>query len=298
MIAHASGPVNRKASEHGLGMYRRPIPDPPSWDRKWPAWIDHIWDTIIREAEGPPELPEPDWYDRPALSQLSISSPHLLAPFQTLNRGKAYRDQVKPFGFMLAGHVDPLSPLPDGLTLDQLMPVAPYTSKPETFLALHWVNRADGQRIEVTTRPGGEPGMVRLKTYRDVIAEYRTHSDIKSADPAGGQAHRGSRGVLARLHVEVTEVRHIGKESNHLDEEDSGGLLTRDEVYVEYRDERQEWLATLPKLLEVRDQLGLAALRKASGLSERALRDALSGRRLPRKNAREGLAGLLARGAS
>src|SRR5207249_2158957 len=120
----------------------------------------------------------------------------------------------------------------------------------------------------------------------NVLAEYRTHPDIKSADPAGGQAHRGSRGLLPRLHVEVTEVRHIGKESNHLDEEEEGSLLNLDEVYVEYRDERQEWIALLPRLRESRDRLGMVALRGASGLSERALRYALNAGRLPRATAR------------
>lgn len=287
------GPLIRKPSEHGLGMYRQPTPNPPGWDKKWPAWIEHIWESIIREAEGLPALPEPGWYDRPALSQLSITSPRLLAPFRTFNAGVPYRDQVKPFGFMLVGHVDPLVPLPSGMSLSQLMPVAPYTSKPEEFQRLSWVNRANGARIEVTTRPEGEPGKVRLKTYREVMIEYRLHPDVKSGDPHGGQGHRGSRGLLPRLHVEVGEVVHIGKESNHLDEETEGELLERDQAYVEYRDQRQEWHVLLPQLRRMRAALGPKRLQESAGLSERALRDALNLGRLPRRRARAALLGLL-----
>ena len=287
------GPIIRKPSEHGLGMYRPPVPNPPGWDKRWRFWVEHVWQDIIRATEGMTGQPEPDWYDLPALSQLSVTTPRLLAPFRTLNDGRPYREQIKPFGFMLVGHVDPWSPLHEGLVPGQVMPVAPYTSKPEEFLSLPWINRATGQGIAVTTRPDGEPGKVRLKTYRDVITEYGTHPDVKSGDPEGGQAHRGTRGLLPRLHVEVTEVRHIGKESNHLDEEDEGALLADGEVYVEYRDERQEWLAVVPRLRAFRAAHGWRVMAEAAELSERALRDALNRGRMPHGRARDCLLGLL-----
>ena len=38
-----------KASTHGLGLYRRPVPDPQGWKRPWPWWVEQIWDLIICE---------------------------------------------------------------------------------------------------------------------------------------------------------------------------------------------------------------------------------------------------------
>jgi hypothetical protein len=283
------GPVIRKPSEHGLGMYRQPIDNPPGRNKKWRFWVEHVWQTIIRETEGLPPPRTPPWYERPALSQLSVTTPRQLAPFRSFNQHRRFRDQVKPFGFMLVGHVDPLMPLPDELTPGEVAPVAPYTTKPEEFLDLPWVDRNSTHPIAVTTRPGGEPRKVRLKTYGDVIAEYRMHPDVKSGDPDGSQAHRGSRGLLPRLHVLVTEVRHIGKESNHFDEEEEGSVLQLDEVYVEYRDERQEWLAALPQLRAFREAHGWRVMADASGLSERAVRDALNKGRMPHPKARAAL---------
>ncbi len=290
----ADGEVEvRKASTHGLGLFRSPIPADPAWDKEWPEWADIVWRRIIAEAEGLPLDPAPAWFDLPAVSQLPISSPTVLAPFAALNAGKPYEAQVKPFGFMLIGHADPLVPLPDGLC-GPVTPVAPFTSEPERLLGLAWRNRADGRLIEVTTRPGGEPGKVRLKTYGDIVADYRLHPETKSGDPRGGLGRRGTAGLLPRLRVEAAGVpRHIGKESNRLDEAQNGLVSDPDEVYVEYRDERAEWQALLPALRRLRDERGWRYLAEASGLSERALRYALNGGKMPHRGPRARLKRLL-----
>ncbi|MDQ3690968.1 MAG: hypothetical protein M3406_13235 [Chloroflexota bacterium] len=286
----SDGPIIRKPSSHGLGMYRPPMANPRGWDNRWPYWIEIVWDAIIRQAEGLEVDPEPPWYGLPAVSQLSITSPRLLAPFRTINTDKRFKDQVKPFGFMLIGHVDPFAPLPDGLELGQLTPIAPYSTKPEEFLDLPWVNRHDGRPLRVTTAVGGAMGSIRLKTYGDVVAEYRVHPDAKSGDPRGGQSHRGSRGLLPRLHVRVSEVRHIGKESNRLDEEDEGAVLASDDVYVEYRDARREWAAAVPRL----QLIGAIELARRTGMSARTMRSRLNSGRMPRKRDRQRLLELAA----
>ena len=66
-----------------------------------------------------------------------------------------------------------------------------------------------------------------------------------------------------------------------------------DDVYVVYRDERREWEALLPALRRLRDERGWRYLAEASGLSERALRYALNGGTMPRREARERLASLI-----
>jgi hypothetical protein len=119
----------------------------------------------------------------------------------------------------------------------------------------------------VTTRPGGLPGSVRLTTYGDVVREYRLHPETKSGHPAGGPGHRGSIGVLPRLHVDATEVRHIGKESNRLEESEDGLDVLEDEAFTEYRDPRAEWAEALAALRAIR----AAELARRTGMSERIL---------------------------
>jgi hypothetical protein len=121
------------------------------------------------------------------------------------------------------------------------------------------------------------PGVVRLRTIADVVRDYRLHPDPKSGDPEGGRSHRGSRGLLPRLHLDVTEVRHIGKESNRLDEVEDGIIRDASEVYTEYRDPRREWEAALPRLRAI----GVPELARRTGMPERTLRSRLNSERLP-----------------
>jgi hypothetical protein len=282
-----------KASAHGLGMYRRPYEDPPGWDKPWPAWVEDAWEAIIdgdeQACDADPRLAAP------AVSQLTVSSPHLLAPFRHSNAGRPYADRVKPFSFMLVGHVDPLVPMPDGIDGKGLVPVAPFASTGAAALSPPWRNRRDGRPVRVTTdhRPGS--GAIRLKTYADVLADYRRHPEHKSGDPAGGPGVRTSEGLLPRLHLQVACVPvHIGKESNQLEEEESGAIVDPDEATVEYRDERAEWEAVVPALRRLRDEKGWRYLAEASGMSERAVRYTLNEGKVPHQEARRRLRGLVA----
>jgi hypothetical protein len=96
--------------------------------------------------------------------------------------------------------------------------VAPFSSDPAAWLHLEYRNRFDGTVVPTTTRPDGLPGAVRIKTYGDVIALYLRHPEVKSGDADGQPCGRATVGVLSRLHVRASRVRHIGKESNRLEE--------------------------------------------------------------------------------
>jgi hypothetical protein len=206
-------------------------------------------------------------------------------------------EQIKPFGFLLLGHVDPLAALPAGLERGDVVPVVPFTSRPEELLGLPWRNRRDGRPIAVTTRPGGERGKVRLATYRDVVAAYRRHPETKSGDPGRGLGHGASVGLLPRLRVRAVGLPlHIGKESNRLDEVEDGVITDPDDVYVEYRDERREWELVVPALRRLRDERGWRYLSDASGLSERELRYVLNSGKVPHAAARSRLAALFSEG--
>ena len=248
-----------------------------------------MWTRFIDELEGRDPGPEPEWFAFPAVGEVSISSPALLEPFAALNDRQPFSDQIKPFNFMLLGHLDPMSPLPDGADRSRFALVAPYTSKPSEYLNLPWRNRYDGQTYRVTTAEEGEPGKVRLKTYRDVIRSYRLHPELKSGDPRGGPCVRSTVGYLPRRHVVGVGVRHIGKESNRIDDVEGGLISDSGEAYVNYVDERGEWAAALPALRVVRDLRGWRHLAEASGLSERALRYQLNGGKLPHARARRAL---------
>jgi hypothetical protein len=269
------GYVVRKASEHGLGLYRRPVRDPNGWPTPWPYWVEVVWRRIIDEIEGRPTPRAPAWFARPAVGQISTTTWSLYRPFHDPMADRAAR--VRPYNFMLVGHVDPLVPLPSGVTPGHVTPVAPFSSDPAAFLDLAWRNRVDGQPIRVTTRRGSEPGSVSLKTYREVVRDYRWHPERKSGDPHGGVGRRTSRGLLPRRPVVAAAVRHIGKETIRLDEVEDGLVDVADDVHIQYIDERGEWERVLPALRA----LGVKELAKRTGMSERTLRSRLNSGRMP-----------------
>jgi hypothetical protein len=143
--------------------------------------------------------------------------------------------------------------------------MAPHGTDPAALLGLAWRNRRDGRPIAVTTGRRPRPGAVRLQTVADVVRDHLAHPEAKSGDPRGGPGRRGSRGLLPRLAVRATAVAHIGKESNRLGEVGDGLVDDPDDVYVEYRDERREWEAAVPRLRRLRGERGWRYLAEASG---------------------------------
>jgi hypothetical protein len=98
-----------------------------------------------------------------------------------LNEAKPYAEQINPANFLLLAHPDPL---------DQSggLPIAPYESNASRWEGLDWIDRSSGKPIRITTEPfdGHErPGVVRVRTYGEVLAGYLTHPEAKSLGPAG-----------------------------------------------------------------------------------------------------------------
>ena len=75
-----------------------------------------------------------------------------------------------------------------------------------------------------------------MQTYRDVLDEYRMHPEAKSAGPDGEACGPGTVGDLQRRAVHVGRIRYIGKESNQLEDVETGLVHDPDEVSTEYVD--------------------------------------------------------------
>jgi hypothetical protein len=88
--------------------------------------------------------------------------------------------------------------------------------------------------------------------------------------------------MLARRAVHVTLIRHIGKESNRLEEVEEGLIGDLDEVQIQYADPHAEWEAIVPMLREI----GVSELARRTKISERTLRSNLNSGRVPHPKAR------------
>lgn len=131
--------VPGKFSEHGLGHLLNPLdPDNLTDHGGKKAWVAEIWHHILNNMN------EPDWFRHLAVSRFTATNPRLMAAFETRDEpkaikggqhddGKTYRDQIKPFGFILAAHLPPGTPGDPRL-------VAPYHADPRTWTELIWDN--------------------------------------------------------------------------------------------------------------------------------------------------------------
>jgi hypothetical protein len=161
--------------------------------------------------------------------------------------------------------------------------VAPYEKNRDRRERQEWINRFNGRTYRITTEPSGgrvRPGLVTVKTYGDTILEYATHPEPKSLGPDGEPCDRTTIGLLRRRLVAPTIVRHIGKESNRLEEAQSGLLDDTDEPLNRYD---QHDLTVFRELaVPILRHLGVRETARRTGLGLGSVSAALSGRSVPR----------------
>jgi hypothetical protein len=107
-------------SRHGLGHLLNPT-SPEASDRNWTA---AVWDSIVRKSLGL-RIKELEFAHLPAIGRTTVSSPALMKCFESLNAGKHYSEQIKPFNFLQTCHVSPFGH-PAGVDPEKFHLVTPY----------------------------------------------------------------------------------------------------------------------------------------------------------------------------
>lgn len=121
--------------------------------------------------------------------------------------------------------------------------------------------------------------MVRVKSYRDVFADYLTHPEPKSAAANGNPCSRSDIGLLDREPVFGTRIIYTGKESNRYEDVESESIESWDEVREIFEDPQDDpWRThTVPILKEMK----CSDLARATGKSERYIKALRNGHRRP-----------------
>jgi hypothetical protein len=91
--------------------------------------------------------------------------------------------------------------------------------------------------------------------------------------------------LLQRRHLQIDQIKYIGKESNNLEEVDAGLVHSPQNVYTEYPDRRRDEWQT--KILPALKKASLARLVQLSGLSRSTLIEIRAGRARPHRKNRE-----------
>lgn len=277
-------PILRKVSAHGLGHLRPPygahnppvsIPAPPEAVLRSGVerWHCDLWFEIVSAAlAGKPDMPNLTFHpamNAPSVSRYGATAPELLRWFDAFNEGRPYRDQVKPFGFLMALHARrdwsgekiianseqrgrPAKKLPP-------KPVAPFDKDPAK-VAVTTFDRISGKPIPVSA----------LQTYAEALAPYHLHPESKFL---GGDYL--DRGTTRRRHVRVSAIRHIGKESNEWEQQAVLGL--DDEADIEYGFSDESLAQLRQDLTVLIAAIGKAEAAKALGMPVDRLRRFLRG---------------------
>jgi len=273
-------------SEHGLGHLLNPT-DLHGENRDWigQAWLNIGYRTIGLPTESL------TFEHLPAVGRITISSPAVVRPLSNLNSGKQYCDQVKPFNFLLACQVKQLGH-PIGVDPERFHLVGPYELDPKQWLKKDWIDQYSGKLYRITTVGyHGSGRTARVKTYGEVLREYEFHPEAKSANASGNACEKQTIGLLRRRHVQVAQIKYIGKESNNLEDVEAGLVHLAQNVYTEYTDlRRDEWQTTIVPALK---KAPLPLLEKMSGFSRRMLMKARAGITRPHRKNRERLASVV-----
>ena len=146
------------------------------------------------------------------MGRIPITTPAAMPSLSTLNRGKKYRNRIKPFDLLLTCHVKPFG-YPSDVDPERFHLVAPYVSDPECWVDLPWIDQYSGKQYEITTEGfHGSRGIARVTTYGEIFREYEFHAEEKSADAKGTPSGKQTVGLLHRRHVRFERIIYIGRE--------------------------------------------------------------------------------------
>lgn len=293
-------PVIRKVSAHGLGhMFppyddtdapkHFPVPDKSVLKDGTKRWHCDLWHQIVTAAiAGHPDQVARDYHsgvNEPARNRYAATSPDLLRWFKSYNASRDYRDQVKPFGFMLSygvgttafseAIVDP-SKRGRPKRVAPIKPIAPFEKNGRKATATVF-DRETGKPVDPSI----------LRTYAEALAQYHISPESKFLN-----GDFLDRGTTRRRHVFVTHIQHIGKEAD--DWEQRAALSQTADMQVDYgvsntdrwRIEKQTRIAVIEEqtekarghtaeLIRLREQVekyGLRATARAVGVDPSNLR--------------------------
>ena len=189
---------------------------------------------IVRRSLGLPTTPLP-FAKRVAVGQTTVSSPEVIKPLATLNAGKPYAQQIKPFNFILSCHVAPFGH-PIGADPERFHLIAPYETRPAEV--------GDACRGSSSTRRSATGSARRRRAPRGPLRASRaTATCSKSTSsiprpsapmPAASRAAGKASGCWAGATSGSRRSTYIGKESNKLEEVEEQGSPDAADVYTEY----------------------------------------------------------------
>ncbi|WP_342305550.1 hypothetical protein [Methanolobus sp. ZRKC5] len=176
---------------HGLGHLTNPF---PNGNKDWHA---DVWLDILRLHYGiikPIDIEE-RYSNLYAISRLTVSTANVLKRFKTINEGKPWSEQIKPFNFCTVGFQTIED---DGQTIK---PLAPFSKDSQKIVYEPFLDYNTGEIKQ---------GSHYFKSLNTTIMQYADHPEYK---------YEGDIGQMKRRHIHADSVVLIGKEANNIDDQ-------------------------------------------------------------------------------
>ena len=195
---------------HGLGYLYPPVDQREGK----PDWTFEAWDWLLRKALGMQSI-EPEWFNRPAMMQIRMSTPHVLKRLNRISR---------PFNFVFCPLIDSVAGYPAGVNREQFTLITPFTKNRDAWLNAEYINIYDGKYYSLALKQTPKFDRVIPQTFGYILRLYPLHPEYKSLAPDGAPCGANTRGLLQRMHVVAGQSRYIGKETDR--KWDHGGDLS------------------------------------------------------------------------
>lgn len=173
--------------------------------------VKKVYDVFV-------ELTSADFY---AISQLTVSTSRKLNRFKKLNKGKPWKEQIKPFNFFLVGFQ---AIKENGKAVK---PLGPFTKDYQIIVDEPFTDYATGEVKQ---------GVRYFKPLSRTIMQYIEHPENK---------FEGYIGVLERKYIQSNGLVYIGKEANNI--EDQPVNVIKPQVFIDEEEIKQKILDLSPK---------------------------------------------------
>ena len=220
-----------KHSSHGLGGLIGISEDEIT--QIWHDFLSHHYGTLSKEAI------EHKYANKFVMGTLALTSPFVLQRFRRTNKDK----MLKPFNFVIVGIGYKIDPS----TKEPIIPLLAYTKNTDIVPFSPFTDYKTGKLYRDNT-------WFYWKPLSEFLFGYIDHNDNK---------YDGEIGELRRKQLIISNIEHIGKESNNLEESEVIGILDSD--YVIYDSKIEQKIADVIKKLTPKQA-------KAIGISKRNLR--------------------------
>ena len=229
---------DEKYSSHGLGHMLNPFEDFVSGkefeetmkddieekedeekDEEEKDWSPEVWKDILDFHYGNIERDDivEKYTNLYAQSKMAVTKPVIYKRWFEFNKGKDYCHQVKPSNFAIVG----FPPDKEDKNKKPVKPISAFHNPPRKAVYDEFLDYND--KLGKKRYQGKEY----WATFWDTLETYMRHKESKFENS-------NDDGVLERMKVSVSEIKHIGKETDELDLVEILGV--NEDSYVEYSD--------------------------------------------------------------